>query len=372
MHITLNEAYEVLGIKVGASDAEVKKAYKMRALRTHPDKNPNDPEASKKFLMVSEAYKRITDPSSFHDDEDDQMPTEEEMEEMFNAMFSEMVGGNGMGGVSPQMFAAMEEMMMNGADEEDVIAAMMFGQGGGGMFGDFDSDEEDDDYMDGMGDGELLDMLMQEMMRPDKYRKSKSTKSSKLRMAESKSSKSSKSDKQRKGSLGDGEEDDDSSDCWETDEEEHMQKINLKNKSKSKSKSMSRDDGSSKESGDFDIPFVGTTKSVKFATSGGSRRIPPRVSSGFLSANGTSSSKNNSSRSADSKSAKVRNEAKSENKADADTAYQQDWDSNRDKETELQREKARDKDRDSKATSFSDIVVGDRVLVQDRLVCSLL
>lgn len=92
MHITLEEAYNVLGVNSKSSTAEVKSAYRKQALRTHPDKNPNDPDASKKFLMVSEAYKRITDPSAFHDDEDDQMPNEEEMEAMFNMMFAEMMG----------------------------------------------------------------------------------------------------------------------------------------------------------------------------------------------------------------------------------------------------------------------------------------
>ena len=63
------------------------------ALKTHPVKNPHDPEASKKFLQISEAYKRITDPNSFKDDEDEMgdFPShEEELFDVFNMMMAEM------------------------------------------------------------------------------------------------------------------------------------------------------------------------------------------------------------------------------------------------------------------------------------------
>ena len=93
--MTTAEAYAIIGVKKSASEAEIKSAYKKLALRTHPDKNPNDPDASKNFLRVSEAYKRITDPSSFHEDDDDgENINEEDFTSMCNMMFAEMFSGS--------------------------------------------------------------------------------------------------------------------------------------------------------------------------------------------------------------------------------------------------------------------------------------
>jgi hypothetical protein len=52
MGITLVEAYEVLGVVEGASEEEVKKAYKKAALRTHPDRNKQDPDAKVRPMCV--------------------------------------------------------------------------------------------------------------------------------------------------------------------------------------------------------------------------------------------------------------------------------------------------------------------------------
>ena len=54
--------YEVLGVEKGADDAAIKKAYRVLAKKYHPDMNPGDAEAEKKFKEASEAYAVLSDP----------------------------------------------------------------------------------------------------------------------------------------------------------------------------------------------------------------------------------------------------------------------------------------------------------------------
>ena len=56
------ELYTILEIPKTATDDEIKKAYKKAALKHHPDRNPNNPEATAKFQEVGKAFSTLSDP----------------------------------------------------------------------------------------------------------------------------------------------------------------------------------------------------------------------------------------------------------------------------------------------------------------------
>ena len=58
---SLTNAFSILGVQPGVSEDKLKAAFREQALRHHPDRNPDDPEAAEKaFKAVNEAYARIS------------------------------------------------------------------------------------------------------------------------------------------------------------------------------------------------------------------------------------------------------------------------------------------------------------------------
>ncbi len=59
------DPYKVLGVSPGASQDEIKKAYRKKAKEYHPDLHPNDPDAARKMNEVNEAYDLLQNPDKY-------------------------------------------------------------------------------------------------------------------------------------------------------------------------------------------------------------------------------------------------------------------------------------------------------------------
>ena len=57
-----HDYYKLLGVERGASEKEIKAAYRRLAQQFHPDKNPGDKRAEEKFKDINEAYEVLGDP----------------------------------------------------------------------------------------------------------------------------------------------------------------------------------------------------------------------------------------------------------------------------------------------------------------------
>jgi molecular chaperone DnaJ len=104
--------YEILGLTKGASDDEIKKAYRKLAIKYHPDKNPDDKAAEEKFKEAAEAYEILSNP---------------EKRQRYNQYGHAGVGGAASGGGG----------FGGGMNMDDIFS--QFGDifGGGGGFGGF-------------------------------------------------------------------------------------------------------------------------------------------------------------------------------------------------------------------------------------------
>jgi molecular chaperone DnaJ len=55
--------YQILGVSVRATADEIKRSFRLLALRFHPDRNPQDPETVERFRQALEAYETLVDPN---------------------------------------------------------------------------------------------------------------------------------------------------------------------------------------------------------------------------------------------------------------------------------------------------------------------
>ena len=134
------DLYQRLGLKRGASEAEIKKAYRSLAKQLHPDKNKDNPNAAKRFSEVTHAYDMLSDKDKrarydrgeIDEDGNPKMP------------FGGGFGGYSAGGGGPQPGAGgFENFNFGGAEGADLsdLFEGLFGAGGarsgGGPFGGF-------------------------------------------------------------------------------------------------------------------------------------------------------------------------------------------------------------------------------------------
>ena len=106
--------YEILGVEKDVDENKLKKAYRKKAMKYHPDRNPGDAEAEEKFKEAAEAYDVLNDP---------QKRARYDRYGHAGVNGQSGFGGGGPGGMT------MEDIMSQFGD--------MFGDGGGGAFGSF-------------------------------------------------------------------------------------------------------------------------------------------------------------------------------------------------------------------------------------------
>ena len=135
------DLYQRLGLKRGATEAEIKKAYRSLAKQLHPDRNKDNPNAAKRFAEVTHAYDMLSDKDKRARYDRGEIDEEGNPKMPFGGGF----GGYSPGGGGPQPGAGFENFNFGGggadaADLSDLFEGLFggaAGRGGGGPFSGF-------------------------------------------------------------------------------------------------------------------------------------------------------------------------------------------------------------------------------------------
>jgi DnaJ-class molecular chaperone len=130
------DLYQRLGLKRGASEAEIKKAYRSLAKQLHPDRNRDNPDAAKRFAEVTNAYDLLSDKDKRARYDRGEIDEEGNPKMPFGGGFGGYSPGAG-GGGGPQPGAGFENFNFGSGDTADLsdLFEGLFGAAAGGRAG---------------------------------------------------------------------------------------------------------------------------------------------------------------------------------------------------------------------------------------------
>src|SRR5256885_3233271 len=135
------DLYQRLGLKRGASEAEIKKAYRSLAKQLHPDRNTDKPDAAKRFAEVTHAYDMLSDKDKRARYDRGEIDEEGNPKMPFGGGFGGYSAGPGPHGGGPQGFENFNFESGDAADLSDLFEGLFGGtaggRSGGGPFGGF-------------------------------------------------------------------------------------------------------------------------------------------------------------------------------------------------------------------------------------------
>ena len=133
------DLYQRLGVQRGASEAEIKKAYRSLAKQLHPDRNTDNPNAAKRFGEVTAAYDLLSDKDKRARYDRGEIDEEGNPKMPFGS--GGFGGGGGYGGARPGQGGGFEGFQGDTADLSDLFEGLFGGATGGrrqsGGFGNF-------------------------------------------------------------------------------------------------------------------------------------------------------------------------------------------------------------------------------------------
>ena len=129
------DLYSQLGVARGASEADIKKAYRKLAKELHPDRNKDNPKAAERFSKVTSAYDILSDKDKRAQSDRGEIDEDGNPKAPFG--FGQGAGGGGFGGGGFRAGPSGFDMGGEGADISDLFEGLFGGAGRRGGFGGF-------------------------------------------------------------------------------------------------------------------------------------------------------------------------------------------------------------------------------------------